>query len=211
MEHPRYVPLNGKGFFGGQLSVYYRLKSNQSRTVVEYSTHTYAVILSLQATMGGLWSPNVYKFLNSVNGSNTICSGDSVYATVTAGHMVRKEFAEENPMTVAKILSGWLRAVTFINDEANKEEVLEFISTFYAKYNVEIPRSSMEMDLKLVGLFELDKQLDWMTRVGSPPTSDFDRTTNDVANFLASNGVIVVIIDIIRGLSMRKNNERSPA
>jgi len=43
----------------------------------------------------------------------------------------RREFADENPMAVAKILAGWLRAVSFINNKSNKEEVLDYMSAFF--------------------------------------------------------------------------------
>ena len=109
--------------------------------------------------------------------------------------MVRKEFAEEKPMTVAKVLAGWLRAVTFIMADANKEEVLDSMSAFFEKNNVKIPRSSLELDLKLVELFDLEQQLNLMERRGSPPTSTYDIWTNEVANFLESNGVIKSVPD----------------
>jgi hypothetical protein len=149
----------------------------------------------VQATLGGLWAPNTYKLLDVVSGSDTICSGAAVYATVTGGCMVRKEFAEENPMTVAKVLAGWLRAVHFINMKSNKEEVLDYMTVFYAENNVVLPRSSLELDLSLVGLFELEQQLDLMTRRGSPPLSTYDIWTNEVGKFLNDNGVIESVPD----------------
>lgn len=104
--------------------------------------------------------------------------------------MVRKEFAEEKPMTVAKILAGWLRAVNFINTKTNREEVLDYMSAFFSEKNVDIPRSALELDLQLVGLFELQQQLDLMMRRGSPPLSTYDIWTNEIGKFLVDNGVI---------------------
>lgn len=143
-----------------------------------------------RANLGGLWAPNTYSFLDAVTGAENICSGASVYATVTGGHMVRKEFAEENPSAVAKILSGWLRAVNFINNDDNKNEVLDYMSAFFAAKNVTIPRSSLELDLRLVGLFGLEQQLDLMERRGNPPLSNYDIWTNEVGSFMLDNGVI---------------------
>ena len=148
-----------------------------------------------RANFGGLWAPNTYSLLDSVNGSETICSGASVYATVTGGHMVRKAFAEENPKAVAKILAGWLRAVTFINSDANKEEVLDYMSAFFAENNVTIPRSFLELDLRLVGLFGLKQQLDLMERRGNPPLSNYDIWTNEVGSFMLDNGVVTELTD----------------
>lgn len=148
-----------------------------------------------RANLGGLWAPNTYSLLDSVNGSETICSGASVYATVTGGHMVRKEFAEEKPETVAKILSGWLRAVHFMNTQANKEEVLDYMSAFFEENNLSIPRSSLELDLRLVGLFGLKQQLDLMERRGNPPLSNYDIWTNEVGSFMLDNGVISELKD----------------
>ncbi|CAB9507972.1 ABC-type nitrate sulfonate bicarbonate transport [Seminavis robusta] len=143
-----------------------------------------------KATLGGLWAPNTYKLLDSVNGSETICSGASVYATVTGGHMVRQEFAEEKPMTVAKVLSGWLRAVEFINDDSNKEEVVNAMADFFAEADVILPRSALELDLRLVGLFGLARQLELMLRQGDPPNSQYDIWTSEVGNFMLENGVV---------------------
>jgi hypothetical protein len=109
--------------------------------------------------------------------------------------MVRKEFAEEKPMTVAKILAGWLRAVNFINTETNREEVLDHMANFFAEHNVEISRSALELDLKLVALFELQQQVDLMARRGSPPLSPYDTWTNDVGKFLVENGVLESVPD----------------
>lgn len=148
-----------------------------------------------QANFGGLWAPNTYSLLDSVNGSDTICSGASVYATVTGGHMVRREFAEENPEAVAKILSGWLRAVTFMNLQTNKEEVLDYMAAFFDENNVSIPRDSLALDLRLVGLFGLKQQLDLMERRGNPPLSNYDIWTNEVGSFMLENGVISVLTD----------------
>lgn len=125
-----------------------------------------------------------------MNGSETICSGASVYATVTGGHMTRQEFAEENPVAVAKVLAGWLRAVHFINQDANREEVLDFMAAFFAEHEVQIPRSSLELDLILVGLFGLQTQLDLMERRGDPALSNYDIWTNEVGNFMLENGVV---------------------
>jgi len=146
------------------------------------------------ADLGGLWAPNTYTLLNLVEGAQTLCSGASVYATVTGGQMARREFAEANPETVAKFLSAWLRAIDFINNDENQEEVLDYMAAFYEEHDVDIPRPSLELDLRLVGLFGLEEQLDLMERRGSPPTSNYDIWTNEVANFMLNNGVISELV-----------------
>lgn len=148
-----------------------------------------------QANLGGLWAPNTYAMLNDVNGSKTLCSGASVYTTVTGGHMARREWAEANPDLVAKVLAGWLRAVNFINLDANKEEVLDYVSAFFEKHEIVIPRTSLELDLRLVGLFGLTQQLELMERRGEPPLSNYDIWTNEVGNFMLENGVISTLTD----------------
>lgn len=146
-----------------------------------------------RANLGGLWAPNTYKFLNSVNGSQTICTGASVYATVTGAHMVRKDFAEQKPKVVARVLAGWLRAVDFINNESNRVAVLDYQATFFSNNGVELPRSSLELDLRLVGLYSLDKQLKYMDRGGNPPISNYDRWTDDVGKFMLENNVVTSV------------------
>lgn len=150
---------------------------------------------STVANLGGLWAPNTYALLDSVNGSKTLCSGASVYTTVTGGHMARREWAEENPDLVAKILAGWLRAVAFINLDANKEEVLDYMGKFFEDHDIQIPRSSLELDLRLVGLFGLTQQLELMARRGEPPLSNYDIWTNEVGTFMLDNGVISDLTD----------------
>ena len=150
---------------------------------------------SSRASLGGLWAPNTYALLDSVEGSKTLCSGASVYTTVTGGHMARKEWAEENPDLVAKILSGWLRAVHFINLDANKEEVLDYMAAFFEEHEIYIPRKSLELDLRLVGLFGLTQQLELMERRGEPPLSNYDIWTNEVGSFMLENGVIMELTD----------------
>ena len=104
--------------------------------------------------------------------------------------MARKEWAEANPDLVARILSGWLRAVNFINLDANKEEVLDYMSAFFEDHDIYIPRKSLELDLRLVGLFGLTQQLELMERRGEPPLSNYDIWTNEVGEFMLENGVI---------------------
>jgi ABC-type nitrate/sulfonate/bicarbonate transport system substrate-binding protein len=151
-----------------------------------------------RANLGGLWAPNTYKFLETVDGAETICTGASVYAKVTGGHMARRAFTEEKPRVVAKVLAGWLRAVEFIKEDGNKNEVLDFMTEFFSDNGVDIPKSSLELDLRLVGLFGLDQQLDLMERKGggdNTPTSRYDIWTNEVGNFMKENGVISEVPD----------------
>ena len=109
--------------------------------------------------------------------------------------MARREWAEANPELVAKVLSGWLRAVTFINLDSNKEEVLDYMAAFFQEHDIEIPRNSLELDLRLVGLFGLTQQLELMERRGEPPLSNYDIWTNEVGNFMLENGVISELTD----------------
>lgn len=150
---------------------------------------------SSRADLGGLWAPNTYALLDSVEGSKTLCSGASVYTTVTGGHMARREWAEANPDLVAKILAGWLRAVNFINMDKNKQEVLDYMADFFEDHDIDIPRKSLELDLRLVGLFGLTQQLELMERRGNPPLSNYDIWTNEVGNFMLENGVVAKLTD----------------
>ena len=163
-----------------------------------------------RANLGGLWAPHTYRFMNAVEGAATICAGSSVYATVTGGHMVRQEFAEEKPKVVALVLAGWLRAVEFINNDDNLNQVLEYMDTFFFENGVNLTRSLLELDLKLVGLFDLEKQLELMERRSDPPISSFDRWTNQIGEFLMENNVFLSVPEpstYIRDRYMKMVNE----
>lgn len=54
-----------------------------------------------------------------------------------------------------------------------------------------IPRSSLELDLALVGSFGLEQQLNLMERRGTELLSNYDIIwTNEVGEFMLNNGVV---------------------
>lgn len=144
---------------------------------------------STQVALGGMGSRHVVEFLMDEDWGQTLCTGASVHASVTSGHMARKEFAERNPLAVAKVLSGWLRAVHFMHNSTNKEEVLDIMEVFYEEHNVVLPRSYLDLESRLVGLFKLPYQLDLMARGGELGISNYDFWTDQVANFMVENGI----------------------
>jgi ABC-type nitrate/sulfonate/bicarbonate transport system substrate-binding protein len=85
------------------------------------------------AMYGGLWAPNTYAFLEKNPGSKTLCSGATVYKTVTGGFMVREEFAKTRPDDVNKIIAAWLRGIAFVKNESNREEVYGHMEEFYTE------------------------------------------------------------------------------
>jgi ABC-type nitrate/sulfonate/bicarbonate transport system substrate-binding protein len=85
------------------------------------------------ALYGGLWAPNTYTFLENNPGSQTLCSGATIYKTVTGGFMVREEFAKTRPDDVNKIMAAWLRGIAFVKNESNREEVFEHMEEFYTE------------------------------------------------------------------------------
>ncbi|CAB9503179.1 ABC-type nitrate sulfonate bicarbonate transport [Seminavis robusta] len=148
------------------------------------------------ADLGGFSPPGLWELLETLEGSETICSGASVYATVANGHMVRSDFALASPMVVAKVLAGWLRAVNFINTQDNFKETMLYMSSFYGDRSLEAPSAaSLGLELRLVGLFGLQLQLDLMERRGEPPLSNYDIWTNEVGAFLLDKGAILTQVD----------------
>jgi len=145
-----------------------------------------------KAMYGGLWSPNTNRFLEKVNNSESLvlCTGEQVYKTITGGLTVRKAFFEEKPVLVQRVMAAWLRGITFVKNESNREEVLSHIQDFFVQNNVTLSRASMEKDLNLIGFYNLTQQMEFMVRRGDPPSSDYDYSIVEMSEFLLNNGVV---------------------
>jgi len=144
-----------------------------------------------RAVYGGLWAPNTYRFLENNEDSQVLCRGDTVYATVTGGFMVRDDFAEEKPEVVTKTMAAWLRGIEFVKDrDTNEEAIFQYMEEFYAEQGVMLSRAAMEEDMRLIKLYSLDEQIALMERKGDPPSSQLDFWTIDISEFMLKNGVV---------------------
>jgi NitT/TauT family transport system substrate-binding protein len=137
---------------------------------------------------GGLWAPDLYLFLENTPGSAVLCSGRDVGVTVPGGIMVRKAFGEENSKTVAKVLAAWFRAIEFMKDGANRAQVLSYMETYYAIYNVSISQAAMEKEIDLRPIHALDEQLYLFKRENVNSTVDI--WYRDVGLFMEEAGAI---------------------
>jgi hypothetical protein len=138
------------------------------------------------AIIGAYQFPETVEILDSAKDHDalTICTGASVDATVANSILVDGSFAEENPDKVARVLTGWLRAVAFMNDPDKEWETKHYISEFLTLNGVEISEGSRKTHADLVGLFGLEIQLNLMERRGKPALSNYDIWTNDVGRFM---------------------------
>lgn len=70
--------------------------------------------------------------------------------------MVREEWARDNPKLVAKVLAGYLRGVTFMQNEDDVDEVLQVSAGFYKSLDVTISDEDIKTDLDLRPVYNLD-------------------------------------------------------
>jgi NitT/TauT family transport system substrate-binding protein len=143
---------------------------------------------------GGLWAPNLYLFLESSPGSHIVCSGLTGGAIIPGGIMIRNEFiqTEFGQTTALKALAAWMRGIEFIKNPDNRAQLLSYMETYYASYNVSISMSAMEQEIDLRPLYGLDEQLELMKRQNGAP-STVDGWYDKVSSFLLNNGVLTEI------------------
>ena len=119
-----------------------------------------------------------------------ICSAASAYERLVGGIVADSKFAESKPEIVKRALASWFRALKYMNDKRNKEEVLEYFRVFFLLRNVEISRPSLESHIQSTVMFDFDDQLGLMKREGkSPPKSLLDKWTEGIGDFVVSKGM----------------------
>jgi ABC-type nitrate/sulfonate/bicarbonate transport system substrate-binding protein len=142
-------------------------------------------------TYGSLWAPNTYTYKAAQPDANVFCSGTDVALRIFGGLMVREEWANDNPNVVSRVLAGYLRGVTFMQNEDEVDAVLQVSADFYKYVNVTISEEDMKTDLYLRPLSNLDGQLQLMSRNAvNNNVSIFDTQYSAIEDFLLAQGVI---------------------
>ena len=142
---------------------------------------------------GSLWAPNTYAYESAhPRNANVMCSGRDVNFQILGGLMVRGDFADEYPDVVAKILAAYLRGVSFMQNKQVEKQVLEISYDFYLfAGNPPANEISLQEDLLLRPLFNLDQQLDAMNRnFANNYESELDKHYLELEDFLFDHNVI---------------------
>lgn len=137
-----------------------------------------------EASYGSLWAPYTYTFTESVNGSAVLCTGKDAGAPVPGGIMLRKEFGDENPDTVALVLAAWMRSIGYMLNEDNREEAISYLRELYAANGVVISDDALAKEFETRPVYGLDEQLEIFD------SGTLGEMFTDVATFMARKGVI---------------------
>ena len=106
--------------------------------------------------------------------------------------MVRDEWAKDNAETVKKVLAAYLRGVTFMQNALDVEEVIRLSKEYHVWSETgDLDDLFVKEDLHLRPLFNLDQQLDHMSRnFANDYKSDADLHYIELEDFLLQEGVI---------------------
>ena len=141
---------------------------------------------------GSLWAPNTYTYEEShPRDIEVMCSGRDVDFRILGGLMVREEYAKQNSEIVAKILAAYLRGVSFLQNRALEDQVLEISEAFHQFAGIPVSQTALKEDLILRPLFNLDQQLDAMNRnFANNYESELDKHYLELEDFLFAHNVI---------------------
>lgn len=139
-----------------------------------------------------LWAPNTYTYRKANPTAEVMCSGRTLDFPIYGGLMVREEWADENPEIVAKVLAGYLRGVSFMQNVEVLDEVLSVSDSWHKESGIDsLTKADLQEDLHLRPLFNLDQQLDHLSRnFANEYTSDADKHYLALEDFLFDQGVI---------------------
>ena len=137
------------------------------------------------ANLAGLWAPNTYA-VEEKAGAVQLCSGKDGGAVVPGALIARGEYAEQKPEEVAKFLSVYLRAWSWMN--ANRPEAIAMMRKFYEQGGVNITDASLQKEFAKRPTFNLEQQLARMDR--SRGSSDMDAWFGEISTFMRGTGAI---------------------
>ncbi|WP_029525087.1 ABC transporter substrate-binding protein [Polaromonas glacialis] len=137
------------------------------------------------ANLAGLWAPNTYA-VEEKAGAVQLCSGKDGGAIVPGALIARGEYAEQKPEEVAKFLSVYLRAWSWMN--ANRPEAIAMMRKFYEQGGVNITDASLQKEFAKRPTFNLEQQLARMDR--SRGSSDMDAWFGEISTFMRGTGAI---------------------
>lgn len=138
-----------------------------------------------------LWAPNTYKYREAQPRAKVVCSGRTVDFPIYGGLMMRENWALNNKETAKKVLAGYLRGVSFMQNLAVREEVLKLSDEYHKFTGNTLQELALEEDLILRPLFNLDAQLVHLDRnFANDYTSDADKHYIVLEDFLFEQEVI---------------------
>lgn len=141
---------------------------------------------------GTLWAPNTYTFRKANPTTEVMCSGRNLDFPIYGGIMVREEWAKENPDIVKRVLAAYLRGVTFMQNAEMIDDVLLVSDSWHKESGTDsLVKADLQSDLHLRPLFNLDQQLDHLSRnFANDYVSDADTHYLALEDFLFDQGVI---------------------
>ena len=140
---------------------------------------------------GCLWAPNTYTYREANPRAKVFCSGKHIDFPIYGGLMVREEYGEQKQEIVSKVLAAYLRGVTFMQNTKEIDEVLRISAAYHEYSGTPISENALEEDLILRPLFNLDQQLDHMSRnFANEYISEADKHYYALEDFLFEQGVI---------------------
>jgi ABC-type nitrate/sulfonate/bicarbonate transport system substrate-binding protein len=149
-------------------------------------------------TLAASWAPFAYVLQDKADAVE-ICNGQQAGAYVTSSFVVRPDFAEKDPDTVAKTLAVYLRAVIW--ERKSRAETIAYLKRFNEKHGVSLSDKFLEIDHDRRRTFTLSEQLTIFDRAAGAAT--VDKWHNDLAAYLVGTGTITAIPDPKRFLTDR--------
>ena len=153
-----------------------------SQTIAAYSSGNGAIAAA--------WPPFGYTLQEKAD-AEVLCSGRQGGAAVTAAMVVRADFAEERPETVAKVLAVYLRSIAW--QKKHRAETLEYMKAFYPQGGTNLSDKFIAVDYDDRPIFTLEEQLALFDRRNGPST--MDRWHTDLAAYLKDSGTLSAIPD----------------
>lgn len=138
-----------------------------------------------------LWAPNTYTYREKNPRAKVFCSGRDINFPIYGGVMVREEWGLSNQETVKKILAGYLRGISYMQNTALRDEVIDLSDEYHKFTGNTLSNTALKEDLILRPLYNLDEQLVHMNRnFANNYTSDADNHYIALEEFLFQQGVI---------------------
>jgi ABC-type nitrate/sulfonate/bicarbonate transport system substrate-binding protein len=147
-----------------------------------------SAMASNNATLGGLWAPNIYT-MEEKSGARVLCSGRDSGAVVPGALIVRADYAKENAQNVAKFVAVYLRAWKWAS--AHQPEAIAMMKKFYDQGGVAISEASMKKEFDTRPTFDLAGQLRAMDRSGG--SSKVDGWFTQIGTFMRDSGSIQAV------------------
>lgn len=141
--------------------------SYDASTNFEYDSDQSGVLSRLSdpngTDFGSLWSPALFTFLDSNEGSGVICNGTTAGVNVPGGIFVSK-ISSLPPEIIALALAGWLKGIKYMFDPRYRQQSMRYANELYVGQGMSA-LTQQAMDLEFARTFyDLKGQLDMMAK-----------------------------------------------